>query len=189
MRLGSFVCIFVCVCILQGKFEKVSTVKNDWGELKWKTVDTNGFDPFFLFLTFLPTILLSSAFDSVCLALSKWKKRENRERIMVRFKVRFYSNCECVWRNYFCYSPVPKVITEYKASLLTNFRPKLYFDLSSFGSGLEFDRNMFSGNYKDINGVFWNVIKKCIIHVAFNDHWGSFVSLYGTYTFRCIKMR
>ena len=76
MRLGSLVCICVCVCILQGKFEKVSTVKNDWGELKWKTVDTNGFDPFFLFLTFLPTILLSSAFDSVCLALSKWKKRE-----------------------------------------------------------------------------------------------------------------
>ena len=108
LRLCMFVCICVCVCILQGKFEKVSTVKNDWGELKWKTVDTNGFDPFFLFLTFLPTILLSSAFDSVCLALSKWKKGENRARIMMRFKVCFYSNCECVWRNYFCYSPVPK---------------------------------------------------------------------------------
>ena len=65
MRLGNFVCICVCVCILQGKFEKVSTVKNDWGELKWKTVDTNGFDPFFLFLTFLPTISLSFEYPVV----------------------------------------------------------------------------------------------------------------------------
>ena len=47
-----------------------------------------------------------------------------------------------------------KAIAEYKVSLLTNLRLKLYFDLSLFESGFEFDRNIFSVNYKDINGVF-----------------------------------